>query len=149
MDIEFSESTARLFKSIREPNKTTKNYWEEDLMYESPIRMIADQMSTQMEDDCVSVVQHYGFDVDKEELAKALAYDRDQYDKGFKDARTVPVVVHNVNNDIDTIGNTELHGYLDKSRNLLFLVPGITTEFAEQMGWVIEEVKEPFGGMNT
>ena len=144
MDLDLSKGTKELIKNL-----VRSIDWEKELMYESPIRMIADQMSTQVEADCVSVVQHYGFDVDKEELAKALAYDRDQYDKGFKDARTVSVVVHNVNNDIDTIGNTELHGYLDKSRNLLFLVPGITTEFAEQMGWVIEEIKEPFGGMNT
>ena len=141
MDFDVSKDTKEKFKKL-----VRSIDWEEELMYESPIRMIADQMRTKMEADCVSVVQHYGFDVDAEELAKALAYDRDQYDKGFKDARTVPIVVHNVHNDIDTIGNTELHGYLDKSRNLLFLCPGIAAELAEQMGWAIEEIKEPFGG---
>lgn len=53
--------------------------------YQSPIEMIATKMRTKYENDCVSVCQRYGFNVDKDELAKALAYDRGQYDKGFKD----------------------------------------------------------------
>lgn len=53
--------------------------------YHSPIEMIATEMRTKYENDCVSVCQSYGFNVDKEELAKALAYDRNQYDKGFRD----------------------------------------------------------------
>ena len=53
--------------------------------YKSPIEMIATEMQTKYEDDCVSVCQRYGFNIDKNELAKALAYDRNQYDKGFKD----------------------------------------------------------------
>lgn len=148
MDFDVSENTKKKFnrEELLKNVAAGSTNWEEELMYESPIRMIADQMQTKMEADCVSVVQHYGFDVNAEELAKALAYDRDQYDKGFKDARTVPIVVHNVNDDMVTLGNTEIHGYLDKSRNLMFLVPGITTEFAEQQGWIIEEIKEPFGG---
>ena len=42
-------------------------------------------MCTKLESDCVKSVQSYGFDVDKEELAKALNYDRNQYEKGHKD----------------------------------------------------------------
>ena len=53
--------------------------------YQSPIEMIATEMRTKYENDCVSICQNYGFNVDKDELAKALAYDRNQYDKGFKD----------------------------------------------------------------
>ena len=53
--------------------------------YQSPIEMIATEMRTKYENECVSVCQRYGFNVDKDELAKALAYDRNQYDKGFKD----------------------------------------------------------------
>lgn len=140
MDFDVSKDTKEKFKKL-----VRSIDWEEELMYESPIRMIADQMRTKMEADCVSVVQHYGFDVDAEELAKALAYDRDQYDKGFKDARTVPVIVRNICFNLNEVPY-DAHGYLDKSRNLLFLSPGIAAEFAEHMGWVIEEIKEPFGG---
>ncbi len=53
--------------------------------YESPIRMIVGEMETKMENDTMSVIQRYGIDVDKEELIKALAYDRGQYDKGYQD----------------------------------------------------------------
>ena len=56
-------------------------------IYESPITLVAGEMQTTMEANCVKVVQIYGFDVNAEELAKALAYDRDQYDKGYADAR--------------------------------------------------------------
>ena len=51
-------------------------------MYESPINIIISELCTKLESDCVKSVQRYGFDVDKEELAKALNYDRKQYVKG-------------------------------------------------------------------
>ena len=51
--------------------------------YESPIRMIVGEMETKMEADTMSVIQRYGIDVDKEELIKALNYDREQYEKGY------------------------------------------------------------------
>ena len=56
-------------------------------IYESPITLLAGEMQTTMEANCLKVVQSYGFDVNAEELAKALAYERDQYDKGYADAR--------------------------------------------------------------
>ena len=61
------------------------------LGYESPITLIAKemetQMETQMEGDVVNVVQQYGINVNKEELLKALMYDRDQYAKGYAKGR--------------------------------------------------------------
>lgn len=52
--------------------------------YESPIQMIMKEMVTKFENDCLSAVQSYGFNIDREELAKALKYDRDQYAKGYR-----------------------------------------------------------------
>lgn len=52
--------------------------------WESPIRMIMGEMQTSIENGAYSVVQQVGFDVDKEELAKALAYSRDQFYKGYR-----------------------------------------------------------------
>lgn len=52
--------------------------------YESPIRMIVGEMETKMEADTMSVIQHYGIDVNKEELIKALNYNREQYVKGYQ-----------------------------------------------------------------
>ena len=69
------------------PQPTPEEQAVLDLVYESPITLVADQMRTEMEANCVKVVQNYGFDVNAEELAKALAYDRDQYDKGYAAAR--------------------------------------------------------------
>ena len=54
-------------------------------MYESPINIIISKLCNKLESDCVKSVQRYGFDVDKEELAKALNYDRNQYEKGHTD----------------------------------------------------------------
>ena len=59
----------------------------EGLDYKSPIELIAGNLQTRIENDAVKVVQSYGFNVDKAELEKALKYDRDQYEKGYADAR--------------------------------------------------------------
>jgi hypothetical protein len=62
-------------------------------MYKSPIEIIYGQMQTQMEGDILRAVQNYGINVDKEELIRALQYDRDQYHKGFRDGtpKWIPV----------------------------------------------------------
>ena len=54
-------------------------------MYESPIETIQTEIKTQFEDDCIKLIQSYGFNVNKEELFKALIYDRKQYQKGYSD----------------------------------------------------------------
>ena len=53
--------------------------------YRSPIELIANEIQMKVEKDFVIACQSYGFNIDAEELKKALAYDRDQYDKGYKD----------------------------------------------------------------
>lgn len=59
-------------------------------MYESPITIVTQQshntISKQFDDYILTTVEaELGCEVDKEELIKALAYDRNQYDKGFRD----------------------------------------------------------------
>ena len=54
-------------------------------MYKSPIETIKTEIQTQFENDCIKAVQSYGFMVNKEELIKALNYDREQYEKGYSD----------------------------------------------------------------
>ena len=56
-------------------------------VYEPPIMLYMNEIQTQIEDNCLKAVQSYGFNVDKDELKKALDYDRGQYDKGYADAR--------------------------------------------------------------
>lgn len=54
--------------------------------YISPIQQIVSEMTTSMEDDfMLKITQAVGYDIDREELIKALQYDRAQYDKGFAD----------------------------------------------------------------
>ena len=54
-------------------------------MYESPIKIITDQMKTNYDNAIYSVVQNVGINVDREELLKALEYDRGQYEEGFEE----------------------------------------------------------------
>jgi len=51
--------------------------------YESPIEIISGKMRMEQENHIFKVIQDYGVNVDKDELIKALQYDRDQYEKGY------------------------------------------------------------------
>ena len=57
-------------------------------MYKSPIDLIVGQMNIQFEGEVCKAVQNVGVDVDKDELLKALQYDRGQYQKGYNDRDT-------------------------------------------------------------
>ena len=54
-------------------------------MYESPIKIITGQIKTNYEDAIYSAVQNVVINVDREELLKALEYDRGQYEKGWRE----------------------------------------------------------------
>lgn len=54
-------------------------------MYKSPIEIMQTGMRVQMENGIMKAVQDVGIHVDKDELLKALAYDREQYQKGYED----------------------------------------------------------------
>ena len=56
-------------------------------MYESPIKIIQDKIQTEYENGILRAVQKFDIHCNKEELTKALAYDRDQYRKGYEDAK--------------------------------------------------------------
>ena len=62
---------------------------EEKTMYKSPIDVIIGEMQTQLVQDhekqILRAVQSVDVHVDKDELVKALQYDRDQFDRGYKD----------------------------------------------------------------
>lgn len=59
-------------------------------MYNSPIEMQLAELQTQIlkqqEEDIYRAVVSYGVNVDKDELIRALQYDRAQYEKGYADA---------------------------------------------------------------
>ena len=61
-------------------------------MYKSPITLLIEnaekqlrQAQEQSEQTIYQCVNSFGVAVDKEELIKALKYDRDQYSRGYKD----------------------------------------------------------------
>lgn len=64
-------------------------------MYKSPIEVTSfydaftRAINKQVENDVYTAVLNVGVNVDKEELIKALQYDRDQYFAGYADGRQV------------------------------------------------------------
>lgn len=54
-------------------------------LYEPTIKTLLTDIQMQLEGEILKAVQNVGIVVDKEELLKALKYDRDQYDKGYAD----------------------------------------------------------------
>lgn len=58
-----------------------KNNWED--AYESPVAVVMKELNTQVDEGIIKYIQGYGIDVDKEELLKALQYDREQFEKGY------------------------------------------------------------------
>ena len=58
--------------------------------WESPITKVFSDIQNQIlkqdeENTMFAIKQAIGYEVDKEELIKALQYDREQYDKGYRD----------------------------------------------------------------
>lgn len=53
--------------------------------YESPIQAICEQTRFDFENNVLQAIYKYDVHVNKDELEKALKYDRNQYDIGYKD----------------------------------------------------------------
>ena len=114
--------------------------------YESPITGYISQLSHQVieqRDNAVvaQLSEQIAVDVNKEELIKALNYDRNQYDEGYRrgyrdgkeKAPTVPI-------KITKDGKTR-DAYLDKSRMIISIFY-MTAEAAEMLGFTWVEVEE-------
>lgn len=58
-------------------------------MYESPIKLnigdVHKEIVKQQDKDLYRFIQKMSVDIDKDELIKALKFDREQYEKGYKD----------------------------------------------------------------
>lgn len=58
-------------------------------MYESPVqRHICSEIAQKIDDLTYQAVAKANITVDRDELIKALEYDRGQYDKGYRDGRS-------------------------------------------------------------
>ena len=86
-DLPYKSSVKRVL--IQAP--TANDYYEKvaEMSYQSPIEVIIGQMrfeqEKRLEGEVFKAIQDVGVTVDKDELIKALQYDRDQYCRGFTD----------------------------------------------------------------
>ena len=83
--------------------------------WESPITKIMGEIQNQIvkqdEENCTfAIEQSIGYSVDKNELIKALNYDREQYDKGYRDGvkETFKAELEEIKAEIDNIRDVEV-----------------------------------------
>lgn len=78
------------------------------MSYESPIEILQKQVTYEMEENVMRAVQSYGINVNKDELIKALMYDRQQYQKGYEDGcRAINISIY----DRYTVKHTYTYSY--------------------------------------
>ena len=112
-------------------------------MYESPIMLLkTDPMIQRIKDETDAMiirgVARVGVHVDKDELIKALEYDRGQYEKGFHDGRMyVPPCPSNADR-IRAMTDEELAGWLDYISDPYYLPYGT----GSWLNWLKREVEE-------
>jgi hypothetical protein len=57
-------------------------------MYKSPIELIYSDINHKIDDKIYAAIVSVGVNVDKDELVRALRYDRNQYEEGYVDGIT-------------------------------------------------------------
>lgn len=91
--------------------------------YDAPIKMYEEPLKIATDGMIVNVVQNFGFDVDKEELYRALKYDRDQYEKGYSKGKTV-----GIDEFRERIKELLKHGIFVSRNDLFECITGIAEE---------------------
>ena len=91
--------------------------------YQSPIRQIETVMKDAIEDAFMKEIKiAVGLDIDKNELIRALKYDREQYQKGYEDAKAnaLQLIIKYVPDDDGTCSKAgaDLRELLDEIENL-------------------------------
>lgn len=60
-------------------------------MYKSPIEMLCSEIQRHIDQEnenmVITAIRNVGVNIDKDELMKALRYDRNQYAKGYEDGK--------------------------------------------------------------
>ena len=120
-----------------------------ELSYKSPVETVSKGLKLQMEDDIMTVTHSYGIKVDRDELVKALRYDRDQYKQGYADAcmdrkgRIKTEIAGEIFEEIENKIKEDLNGIREH-------IDGITDpdaidgqyETISALEWVLESVAE-------
>jgi flagellar biosynthesis/type III secretory pathway protein FliH len=86
-------------------------------MWESPVNIfeihepIIEEINKQTEETIFKAIHRVGVDVNKEELIKAMQYDRNQYQKGYKDgyAKAIDEFAEKLNTDVESF-EAEVNG---------------------------------------
>ena len=100
------------------------------MSYRSPIEVIQTQMRNQIEGEIYKAVMNVGVNVDKEELLKALRYDREQYQKGYKDRDDQIVRCKDCEHYDEKTGICDLH-YVHGNADTWFCADGKQGEAGE------------------
>lgn len=80
--------------------------------YQSPIEIITNNFAVEVENKLYKAVFDVGINVDKAELIRALEYDRNQYEKGYKDAlerKKGKWMISEIQREEDTINGNYLY----------------------------------------
>lgn len=132
--------------------------YQHDMHYQSPVEIINGGWQTKFEDGIYETILNYGVSVDKDELVKALQYDRGQYEKGFADGCkasykvAVSALAKDIFEEIDyeieqaIIGNQKLIPICEGSGELLNCVKGKIAALRGIQGF-IKEIKEKQTGV--
>lgn len=124
-------------------------------MYKSPIEMIMGQIRTQQEDHVFKAVQEVGITVDKEELLKALKYDRDQYNKGYHDALVARSmlaedikegVAREIFAEIERIIGDKYNHYVFGNNDLDSIEQDAIINFSDTLSACFDELKRKYTG---
>lgn len=108
------------------------------MSYKSMFEIIRKEMEMQVENEVYKAVQKYDIHVDKEELIKALKYDRGQYEKGYWDAK------EELFDRINTLERDKiaLEKALDKACERLETYDMLITDCDNKYYWKAEKWKE-------
>ena len=112
------------------------------MAYKSPINITFDELKFRLNEDferhVVEAIQSYQVEVDRDELIRALLFDRRQYDRGFEDGKPVHVLIKN------KLSDYPVDGFWDKQRHILY-TSYMTAELATQRGYTWTEIEEKEG----
>ncbi len=94
-----------------------------EMSYQSPIEIIQEQVQAGIENEVLKTVMHVGVVVDKEELIKALTYDRNQYTKGYNDR------------DSEIVRCKDCHYGIRNSKDDIFCIKAVYNDKYKRPNW--------------